>query len=92
MPHTNNELELFIGRIKKSRRHITGRKHTQEFILREGSSVAILFGLPPAINWVPPFSRGNINDFYQILNRLRQTEKRRKCCHTRRDLVAYLSA
>jgi hypothetical protein len=92
LPRTNNDLELFIGRIKKSRRHLTGRKNTQEFILREGSSVAILFGLPPAINWVHPFSRVNINDLHQILNRLRQTEKRRQCWHTRRDLVAYLSA
>jgi hypothetical protein len=92
LPRTNNDLELFIGRIKKSRRHITGRKNTQEFILREGSSVAMLFGLPPATNWVHPFSRVNTDDFHQSLNRLRQTEKRRKCWHTRRDLVAYLSA
>ena len=26
LPHTNHDLELFIGRIKKSRRHITGQK------------------------------------------------------------------
>lgn len=49
-PHTTNELELFMGRIMKSRRHMTGQKTTQAFILREGSSVAMLFGLPPAIN------------------------------------------
>jgi hypothetical protein len=89
-PHTNNERELFIGRIKKSRRHMTGRKNTQACILREGSSVAMLFGLPPAINWVHSFSRVNANDFHQILHLLRQTETRRKCWHTRRDLVAYL--
>jgi hypothetical protein len=92
LPRTTNDLELFIGRIKKSRRHMTGRKNTQAFIRREGSSVAMLFGLPPATNWVHPFSRVNTNDFHQSLNRLRQTEKRRKCGHTRRDLVAYLSA
>jgi hypothetical protein len=91
LPRTNNDLELFIGRLKKSRRHITGRKNTQEFILREGSSVAMLFGLPPAINWVQPFARVHTNDFHQNLNRLRQTEKRRKCWHTRHDLVAYLA-
>jgi hypothetical protein len=91
LPRTNNDLELFIGRIKKSRRHITGRKNTHAFILRQGGSVAMLFGLPPAINGVQPFARVNTNDFPQSLNRLRQTEKRRKCWHTRHDLVAYLA-
>jgi hypothetical protein len=92
LPHTNNDLELFIGRIKKSRRHITGRKNTQEFILREGSFVAMLFGLPHPNNWVDAFSRVNPHDFQHILNLLRQTAKRRKCWHARRDLGAYLSA
>jgi hypothetical protein len=92
LPRTNNELELFIGRLKKSRRHITGRKNTQEFILREGSFVALLFGLPETNNWVDAFARLNANDFHQILNLLRQTEKRRKCWYTRRDLGAYLTA
>ncbi|MDJ0904295.1 MAG: hypothetical protein QNJ55_36490 [Xenococcus sp. MO_188.B8] len=41
-----NDLEIFIGQVKKSRRHITGRKNTQSFIRREGSAVAILFALP----------------------------------------------
>lgn len=89
-PHTNHALELFIGRIQKSRRHMTGRNNPQEFILREGRSVAMLFGLPPAIHWVHSCSRVAANDFHPILNLLRQTEKRRKCWHTRRDLVAYL--
>jgi hypothetical protein len=85
LPRTNNDLELFLGRLKKSRRHITGRKNTQEFILREGSFVAMLFGLPETNNWVDAFARLNANDFHRILNLLRQTEKRRKCWHTRRD-------
>jgi hypothetical protein len=90
LPRTNNDLELFIGRIKKSRRHITGRKNTQDFILREGSFVAMLFGLPHAHNWVDAFSSVNLNDFRHTLNLLRQTEKRSKCWHVRRDLMAYL--
>ena len=92
LPRTNNDLELFIGRLKKSRRHVTGRKNTQEFILREGSFVAILFGLPQTTNWVEAFPNVNLNDFRHTLKLLRQTEKRRKCWHARRDLGAYLSA
>jgi hypothetical protein len=79
LPHTNDDLELFIGRIKKSRRHITGRKNTQEFILREGSFVAMLFGLPQTNNWVEAFSRVNPDEFHHTLNLLRQTDKRSKC-------------
>jgi hypothetical protein len=92
LPRTNNDLELFIGRLKKSRRHVTGRKNTQEFILREGSFVAILFGLPHTTNWVDAFPNVNLNAFRHTLKLLRQTEKRRKCWHARRDLGAYLSA
>jgi hypothetical protein len=92
LPRTNNDLELFIGRIKKSRRHITGRKNTQAFILRAGSFVAMLFGLPHTNNWVDAFSKVNLNDFHDTLNLLRQTDKRSKCWQTRRDLGAYLSA
>jgi hypothetical protein len=49
LPRTNNDLELFIGRIKKSRRHITGRKNTQEFILHQtksDSAVAVFWRCP----------------------------------------------
>jgi hypothetical protein len=92
LPCTNNDLELFIGRIKKSRRHITGRKNTQEFILREGTFVAMLYGLPQPDSWVDAFSRVNSNDFHHNLNLVRQIDKRRKCWHVRRDLPAYLTA
>jgi hypothetical protein len=92
LPHTNNDLELFIGRIKKSRRHITGRKNTQDFMLREGSFVARLFGLPQTHPWVDAFPNVNLNDFRHSLNLLRQTEKRRKCWHARHDLAAYLAS
>lgn len=92
LPRTNNDLELFIGRVKKARRHITGRKNTQEFILREGSFVAILFGLPAPLPWGDVFARVNPHDFHHSLSLLRQTAKRRKCWHARRDLVAYLAA
>jgi hypothetical protein len=92
LPRTNNDLELFSGRIKKSRRHITGRKNTPTFILREGSVVAILFGLPPTNNWVEAFSKVTPDEFHLLLNRLRQTDKRSKCWHVRRDLMVYLTA
>jgi hypothetical protein len=92
LPRTNNDLELFIGRIKKSRRHITGRKNTQEFILREGSFIAILFGLPDTTHWVDTFPSVHLNDFHHTLNLLRQPEKRSKCWHARHDLAAYLAS
>ena len=92
LPRTNNDLELFIGRIKKSRRHVTGRKNTQEFMLREGSFVAMLFGLPEATDWTDAFSRVNPDEFHHTLDLLRQTDKRKKCWHARRDLEAFLAA
>jgi hypothetical protein len=92
LPRTNNDLELFIGRIKKSRRHITGRKNTQACILREGSFVAMLFGLPQTNNWVDAFSRVNPNAFHHTLHLLRQTDKRSTCWHARHDLGAFLAS
>jgi len=85
LPRTNHALERCMGRIKKSRRHITGRKHTQALILREGSFVAMLFGLPHPNHWVDACSRVHPHDFQHLLNLLRQTAKRRKCWHARRD-------
>jgi hypothetical protein len=92
LPRTNNALELCIGRLKKSRRHITGRKNTQEFILREGSAVAMLFGLPHPNHWVEAFSRVDSNDFHHTLNLLRQTDKRSQCWPARHDLGAFLAS
>ena len=85
LPRPHHALELFRGRLKKSRRHLTGRQNTQEFILREGSFVALLCGLPETNHWVDAFARLHANDVHPILNLLRHTEKRRKCWYTRRD-------
>jgi hypothetical protein len=92
LPRTNNALELFIGRIKKSRRHITGRKNTHDFLLREGSFVAMLFGLPHTHPWPDAFPNVDLSDFRHTLNLLRQTEKRSTCWHARHDLAAYLAS
>jgi hypothetical protein len=46
LPKTNNELEVFSGQLKKSRRRVAGRKDTTQFILREGRAVAYLQSLP----------------------------------------------
>ena len=86
-----NDLELLIGRIKKSRRHITGRKNTQDCILREGSFVAMLFGLPYPNHWLDTFAGVNPHDVYHSLKLLRQTKTQRKCWQARRDLGAYLA-
>jgi hypothetical protein len=91
-PRTNTELARLSGRLKKSRRHITGRQTTQAFILREGRFVAILVGLPETTNGVDAFARRNAHDVHQLLNLLRQPETRRQCWYTRRDLGAYLPA
>ena len=92
LPRTTNDLELFIGRIKKSRPHITGRQNTQDCILREGSSVALLFGLPPPNNWVEAFSRVDSNDFHHTRKLRRQTDTRSKCWPARHDLGAFLAS
>ncbi len=69
---TNNDLEIFIGQVKKSRRQITGRKNTQSFILREGSAVAILFGLPQDTNWLESFATVELDNFRTALAALRR--------------------
>ena len=92
LPRTTNALELFMGRIKKSRRHITGRKHTQACILREGTCVAIRFGLPHPDSWVEAFSRVNPPDVHHHLHLVRQLDTRRKCWPVRRDFPASLTA
>ena len=91
LPKTNNDLEIFIGQIKKSRRQITGRKNTQSFILREGSAVAILFGLPQDTDWVKSFATVELNTFRTALATLRRSSERSKCWQIRRDLANYLS-
>ena len=92
LPKTNNDLEIFIGQIKKSRRQITGRKNTQSFILREGSAVAILFGLPQDTNWLESFATVEFDSFRTALAALRRSSERSKCWQIRRDLTNYLSA
>jgi hypothetical protein len=90
LPRTTNDLDLLIGRIKKSRRHVPGRKNTQEF--REGCCVAILFGFPQVTNGVDVFAQVNPHDFYHPLNLLRQPDMRCKCWQVRRNLGAFLAA
>ena len=87
LPRTNHALELFSGRIKKSRRPITGRKNTPECILREGRFGAMLFGLPHTHNWVEAFARVTPAEVQHLLNLLRQPDQRSKCWHVRRDLM-----
>jgi hypothetical protein len=91
LPRTNNELEVFIGQLKKARRHATGRKNTTEFILREGSAVAILFGLPAPTDWLASFAHVNVDHFQQALQDLRRPDERSKRWQIRRDLPSYLS-
>ena len=92
LPKTNNDLEIFIGQIKKSRRQITGRKNTQSFILREGSAVAILFGLPQDTDWLESFATVELDNFRTALAALRRSSERSKCWQILRDLKNYLSA
>jgi hypothetical protein len=92
LPRTTTDLERVIGRIKKARRHITGRKNTHTLIRREGSFVAILCGLPPTPNGVEPFSKVTPAAFHHLLNLLRQTDQRSQCWHVRRDFMVYLPA
>ena len=91
-PHTTTDLELFIGRIKQSRPHSTGRTNTQDVMLREGSFVALLVGLPPTHPWVDACPHVNLNDVRPTLHRLPPTEKRSQCWPARHDLAAYWAA
>ena len=79
LPRTNNHLELLIGRRKQSRRHITGRKNTQAFILREGSFGAMLLGPPESTTWLTRLP-GSMRRCYQILNRLRHAQNGGRAC------------
>jgi hypothetical protein len=40
MPRTNNDLEIFFGGLKRERRRNTGRKGTQDYLLRYGPYLA----------------------------------------------------
>jgi len=90
LPRTNNDLELFLGRLKKSQRRVTGRRNVQEFILRQGGAVAILHGLDRSVR--PPGLRAAHPDtFQEILMALRRRSKRSQEYRARRDLAKYLA-
>jgi hypothetical protein len=90
LPRTNNELEIFIGTVKKGHRHVTGRKNTTAFILREGHAVAIFYSLPAPADWVTTFAGVNREHFQEVLAELRRTDERRKAWQARRNLSSYL--
>jgi hypothetical protein len=91
LPKTNNELELFIGRLKKARRQATGRKSTAEYILREGQYVAILYGLPTGSSDIERLAEVDFDAFKTTLEAMRRRQERSKAWRVRRDLDSYLS-
>jgi hypothetical protein len=91
LPKTNNDLEVFIGQLKKDRRRVTGRKDTCAFILREGRVVALLQSLPSQPNWLASFAAVDIGQFQQSLAALRRADERSQAWRARRDLDVYLS-
>ena len=91
LPKTNNDLETFIGELKKSRRKVTGRKDTCSFILREGRAVALLLSLPNKPVWVDNFATVDFADFQTSLAALRCAEQRSRAWKIRRDLHLYLT-
>ena len=92
LPCTNNDIEIFIGQLKKTRRKATGRKNTQSFILREGAWVAVLLSLTAPTDWMSAFAQVNYSAFRQILKNVRQSETHRKHWQIRRHLSTYLQA
>ena len=90
LPRTNNDLEQFIGRMKKARRQATGRKNTQEYILREGQYVAILYGLPEVDSYIARFADVDFGAFRETLERMRRKQERSNAWRVRRDLAGYL--
>lgn len=91
LPKTNNDLEVFIGQLKKSRRCVTGRKDTCAFILREGRAVALLLSLPSEPLWLTAFAAVDLAGFQRSLAALRSTEQRSQAWQVRRDLQLYLT-
>ena len=91
LPKTNNELEVFIGQLKKSRRCVTGRKDTCAFILREGRAVALLRSLPNEPEWLTAFATVDIAHFQRSLTALRCADQRGQAWRARRDLQLYLT-
>lgn len=91
LPKTNNDLETFIGELKKSRRKVTGRKDTCSFILREGRAVALLLSLPNKPAWLDNFATIDFADFQTSLAALRCAEQRSQAWKIRRDLQLYLT-
>jgi hypothetical protein len=90
LPKTNNDLEVFIGQLKKDRRRATGRKDTSAFILREGRAVALLSSLPSKPNWQAVFAAADIAHFQRSLAALRCADQRSQAWQARRDLQVYL--
>lgn len=91
LPKTNNDLEVFIGQLKKDRRRVTGRKDTCAFILREGRAVALLQSLPTQRNWVEAFASVKIEHFQKSLDELRRADERSQAWQARRNLKEYLA-
>lgn len=91
LPKTNNDLEVFIGQLKKSRRCVTGRKDTCAFILREGRAVALLLSLPSEPEWLTAFATVDLACFQRSLATLRAAEHRSQAWQIRRDLEVYLA-
>lgn len=91
LPKTNNDLETFIGELKKSRRKVTGRKDTCAFILREGRAVALLLSLPNKPAWFANFATVDLTDFQKSLAALRCAAQRSQAWKIRRDLQLYLT-
>jgi hypothetical protein len=91
LPKTNNDLEVFIGQVKKDRRRVTGRKNTTAFILREGRAVATLLSLPSRSNWIEAFAAVDLKHFAERLAKLRRREERSKVWRIKRSLEVYLN-
>lgn len=91
LPKTNNDLEVFIGQLKKSRRRVTGRKDTTQFILREGRAVAYLQSLPDKPEWITAFAHIDVAHFRAALTDLRNAPQPSLAWQVRHDLAAYLA-
>ena len=88
-PPTKPDRDLCLGRLKPSRRHLTGRTNTQDLLRREGRLVALRLGLPPTPPWPDAFAHVTLNDCRPTRHLWRQTEKRSTGWHARHDGAAY---
>ena len=89
LPRTNNALEICMGAVQKGHRHVTGRKNTTAFMLREGRAVARFSPLPAPADWVTRGAGVHWEHLPAALAEVRRTDERSQVWQARRNFSSY---